>query len=38
MSKPVFAFGPVFIDEQKQVPPARPQLTATMKVPSRLRW
>ena len=29
------AFGPVFIETQKQVPPALPQLTATMKAPSR---
>ena len=29
------AFGPVSIETQKQVPPALPQLTATMKAPSR---
>ena len=32
------ACGPVFIDVQKQVPPAWPQFTATMKTPSRRAW
>ena len=35
MSKPAVAFGPVSIDTQKHVPPACPQLTATMNAPSR---
>ena len=30
-----FAFGPVFIETQKQVPPAWPQFTATMKLSCR---
>ena len=30
-SNPDSAFGPVFIETQKQVPPACPQFTATMK-------
>ena len=30
--------GPVFIETQKQVPPAFPQLTATMNAPSRRAW
>ena len=37
-SKPACAFGPVSIETQKQVPPASPQLTATMKAPSRRAW
>ena len=32
-SKPAFAFGPVSIETQKQVPPAWPQFTATMNAP-----
>lgn len=35
-SYPPLARGPVFIDAQKQVPPARMQLTATTKTSSRL--
>ena len=31
----MLARGPVFIETQKQVPPALPQLTATMNAPSR---
>ena len=34
-SKPEVAFGPVRIETQKQVPPACPQLTATMKASCR---
>ena len=37
-SKPASTFGPVFIEAQKQVPPAWPQFTATMKTPSRRAW
>ena len=32
-SYPSCAFGPVFIEVQKQVPPAWPQFTATMNAP-----
>ena len=35
ISKPPFAFGPVFIETQKQVPPACVQFTATIKTFSR---
>ncbi len=34
-SKPNVAFGPVSIDTQKQVPPAVPQLIATVNACSR---
>ena len=37
-SKPAVALGPVPIETQKQVPPASPQLTATMNAPSRRAW